>query len=74
MTPDALAAWQRRCSLKTAIEAARVLGIATGTYRAKRGGRASIGRQTELLCRYYEAFGQAPAEVVDLASPGEPTG
>jgi len=56
MAPEELAAWQKRCGLRTDAEAARALGMGVSSYRQKRTGRASIPRQTELLCAYYEVF------------------
>jgi len=56
MAPEELVAWQRRCGFRTDAEAAAKLGIAVGTYRQKRTGRASITKQTEILCAYVEMF------------------
>src|SRR6266705_4713904 len=71
MTPTELRAWQKRCGLRTHAEAAKALGIAVSTYRQKRTGRASITKQTELLCAYYEIYGVHWAQVaeatIDLA-------
>jgi hypothetical protein len=67
MTATELRQWQRRCGLRTDEQAAAVLGMSVKTYRRKRSGLTPITKQTELLCSYYEIFGQRWLAIAEAA-------
>lgn len=51
-----LAAWQRRCGIRTQKEAAHALRLSFSVYCAKLKGRAPVDARTELLCAFHEVF------------------
>jgi hypothetical protein len=56
MTGDGLAAWQRRCGIRTQKEAAHAVRLSLAAYREKLKGRVPVDDRTELLCSYHEVF------------------
>src|SRR5580704_4431476 len=56
MTGDDLAAWQRRCGIRTQKEAAHALRLSFSAYREKLKGRLPVDDRTALLCAYHEVF------------------
>ena len=70
MTAAELIAWQRRCGLRTERDAARVLGIATSTYRSQSSGRSGVTRQTEIICAYHEVFGR-PLMLINMSAAAQ---
>jgi hypothetical protein len=51
-----LAAWQRRCGIRTQKEAAHTLRLSFSTYREKLKGASPVDEQTHLLTLYHEVF------------------
>jgi hypothetical protein len=56
MTGDDLAAWQRRCGIRTQKEAAHAVRLSFSVYCAKLKGRSPVDDRTALLCAYHEVF------------------
>jgi hypothetical protein len=56
MTGDDLAAWQRRCGIRTQKEAAHALRLSFSAYREKLKGRMPVDDRTALLCACHEVF------------------
>ena len=53
-TPADLRAWQRRCGLRTDVQAAAVQKISVSSYRRKLKGRAPITERDELIAFLWE--------------------
>jgi hypothetical protein len=56
MTDDDVAAWQRRCGIRTQKEAAHALRLSLAAYHAKLKGASPVDERTELLMSYHEVF------------------
>jgi hypothetical protein len=80
MTGDDLAAWQRRCGIRTQKEAAHAVRLSLAAYREKLKGRVPVDERTELLCAFHEVFldlfvGHATPEgerAIRRPRPGQP--